>query len=68
MEKIGIRLKRIRLEMGLSQQDLAERMNVRRETIGRWERAKHAPQLICFNKLDEMLTNFETIIELSNKL
>jgi len=68
MKTIGIRLKRIRLEMGLSQKDMAERMNVRRETIGRWERAKHYPQSICIHKLDELLTNYETIIELSNKL
>lgn len=68
MESIGIRLKRIRLEMGLSQADIAKRMDVRRETIGRWERGLNVPQNICLYKLLAILRNFETLIGMSHKL
>ena len=68
MESIGKRLKLTRIKMGLSQQEVAELMNVRRETIGRWERESNVPQLICFHKLDEILRNWETIIGMSDKL
>jgi len=68
MESFGKRLKRIRILMGLSQADIAKRMSVRRETIGRWERKQNVPQPICFKKLDGMLKNYEAIIELSDKL
>lgn len=68
MESIGKRLKITRIKMGLSQQEIAELMNVRRETIGHWEREDNTPQLICFHKLDEILRNWEKIISMSDKL
>ena len=57
MNSIGIRLKRIRLEMGFSQQEVAELMSVRRETIGHWERGDNVPQSICKTKLEGILNN-----------
>lgn len=68
MESIGKRLKRTRIKMGLSQQEVAELMSVRRETIGHWEREDNVPQSICEMKLQEILDNWETIISMSDKL
>jgi len=67
MESLHIRLKRIRLQMGLSQKDFAEQVGVRRETISRWENEKHEPQQICEDKLNEILDNYDKIIGLSDK-
>ena len=68
MEKIGIRLKRLRLKMGISQQEFAKLMNVRRETIGHWEREDNVPQNICKTKLEGILNNWEKLIGMSDKL
>ncbi len=68
MNSIGIRLKRIRLEMGFSQLEVAEMMNVRRETIGHWEREDNIPQSICKTKLQGILNNWEKLIGMSDKL
>lgn len=68
MESIGKRLKKTRIKMGLSQLEVAELMNVRRETIGRWEREDNVPQSICEMKLQELLDNWEKIIGMSDKL
>ena len=65
---IGKRLKRTRIKMGLSQLEVAELMNVRRETIGHWEREDNVPQSICEMKLQEILDSWETIIGMSDKL
>ena len=68
MESIGKRLKRLRVLMGLSQQKVAKFMNIRRETIGRWERELNVPQEICKDKLEEILITWETLIGMSDKL
>jgi len=68
MESIGKRLKVTRIKMGLSQLEVAELMNVRRETIGHWEREDNVPQSICEMKLQEILDNWEKIIGMSDKL
>jgi len=65
---IGKRLKRLRIKMGISQQETAELMSVRRETIGHWERSDNEPQSICKMKLQELLDNWEKIIGMSDKL
>ena len=65
---IGKELKKTRIKMGFSQQEVAELMSVRRETIGRWERGSNIPQSICEMKLQELLNSWEKIIELSDKL
>lgn len=68
MESIGLRLKRLRIKMGISQLEVGELMGVRRETIGRWEREDNVPQSICEIKLQELLDNWEKIIGMSDKL
>ncbi len=68
MESIGKRLKRLRLKMGLSQLELAELMNIRRETIGHWEREDNVPQNICKSNLEKILNDWEKLIDMSDKL
>ncbi len=68
MESIGLRLKRLRLKIGLSQLKVAGLMNIRRETIGHWEREDNVPQNICKSKLEEILNNWEKLIGMSDKL
>ena len=68
MESIGKRLKRLRVLMGLSQLEVAELMNIRRETIGHWEREDNAPQNICKSNLEKILNDWEKLINFSDKL
>lgn len=68
MYSIGKRLKRLRILMGLTQEEVAELMNVRRETIGTWERETNTPNPICENKLQGILNNWEKLIGMSDKL
>ena len=68
IENIGKRLKKLRLKMGLSQVEVAKLINVRRETIGRWERESHVPRNICKSKLVEILNDWDTLIGMSDKL
>lgn len=68
MESIGIKLKLLRIKMGLTQDEFAKLMNVRRETIGRWEREDHFPNPICEEKLSKLLDEYEIFIGMSSKL
>ena len=65
---IGIRLKMLRNKMGLTQREAAKLMNVRRETIGTWERGTNTPNPICEMKLQGILNNWEKLIGMSDKL
>jgi len=65
---IGKRLKRLRILMGLSQLEVAELMNIRRETIGHWEREDNVPQKICLFLLNNVLDDWEKLIGMSDKL
>ena len=68
MESIGKKLNRLRTLMGLSQVEVAELMNVRRETIGHWEREDNVPQNICKSNLEGILNDWEKLIGMSDKL
>ena len=65
MKKIGAFLKSLRKEKGLSQEKLAEQINVTRQTISNWELGETAPnpeQLILLSKvldksIDELVGN-----------
>ena len=65
---IGKRLKILRLKMGVSQKEVAKLMNVSRKTIGRWERKENVPQDICGQKLEELLNDWDKLINMSDKL
>lgn len=42
-EKIGLFLKDLRKESGMTQEQLAEKLNVSNRTISRWENARTMP-------------------------
>lgn len=48
-------LRRIRIEKGLSQQDLAKRMFVSRTTVVRWENGQRLPDISMLSRLSEIL-------------
>lgn len=45
MEKLGERLKKLRIEKGLSQQNLSKELNIPRATIASWESGNRVPEL-----------------------
>lgn len=53
------RLKKLRKDSQLSQNDLAKRLGVRRETVAQWERGENAPT----RKLDELSRIFNVSID-----
>ena len=55
MESIGERIKKARLQNGLSQVELAEAANVSQPTVANWETDSHAPRQPALLKLAEIL-------------
>ena len=48
MQKIGLRLQRIRKQNGVSQEELAKKLHVQRQTISSYERGVSTPDIyIC---------------------
>ncbi len=54
-EKIGEFIAQKRKEKGLTQEELAYRLNVSNKTISRWETGKNLPDLSLFQELSEIL-------------
>lgn len=52
---IGENISRIRKEKGLTQEDLAEKLNVTFQAVSSWERDEYKPELETFIKLTEVL-------------
>lgn len=69
--KIGQKLREARTASGLSQENVAERINVSRQTISNWETEKTYPDIISVIKLsdlysislDELLKGDQKMIE-----
>ena len=57
MESIGERIKKARLQNGLSQVELAEAANVSQPTVANWETDSHAPRQPALLKLAEILNS-----------
>jgi transcriptional regulator with XRE-family HTH domain len=57
MESIGERIKKARLQNGLSQVELAEAANVSQPTVANWETGSHAPRQPALLKLAEILNS-----------
>lgn len=55
MEKFGERLAALRKERGLSQEDLAEKLQLIRQTISKWETGASKPDLELLVRLAELL-------------
>ena len=61
MERIGKRIKEIRLENGLTQQKFGERLSVSQDTVSLWENGKCVPTtefLIAISKQFEVSVDY----------
>lgn len=54
-EEISKKIKILRKTRGLTQQQLADKLNVRRSTISNWEIARRSPSIHDLEKLSEAL-------------
>ena len=54
-EKIGKLIKKVRKDKGLTQQDLADLLNLSPKTISKWECGKGCPDISIFNELCNIL-------------
>ena len=57
-------IKRLRIEMGLTQQQLADKLQVSRKTVTRWENGWNVPNLFYAQKMAELFST--TVGELMN--
>ena len=65
---MGITLKALRINAGLSQRDAAKKLNVTRATLGSWERAETFPTVPQITKIEKLYdTAYADIIFLPNK-
>ena len=53
-KKIGIFLKDLRNEKGMTQEQLGEKLGVSNKTISRWETGKYMPPIDCLNMLSDI--------------
>lgn len=52
--EIGVKLKEARLKSGLTQENVAERIQVSRQTISNWENEKSFPDIVNVIKLSDL--------------
>ena len=52
---VGKNIKKTREEKGLSQEQLAERLNMTRQAVSNWERGKTEPDIETLQRLSEVL-------------
>ncbi|WP_321385365.1 helix-turn-helix transcriptional regulator [uncultured Enterococcus sp.] len=62
---LGQKMKRKRNELGLTQQEVADKVFVTRQTISKWELGKSRPDLISLKLLEELLQ--ETFLDQPEK-
>lgn len=55
MDNIGKRIKRLRTEQGITQEQLAERLHVTRQAVSNWEIGKTQPDIETLTTLAEVL-------------
>ena len=53
-KKIGLFLKELRNENGMTQEQLGEKLGVSNKTISRWETGKYMPPVDCLNMLSDI--------------
>ena len=68
-EKIGKYIKNLRLEKGLSQSELADKLGVTFQAVSKWENGKNLPDMQTLNDISKIFgVNIDNIINLnSNK-
>lgn len=52
--EIGKKLKNARVKSGMTQENVAEKINVSRQTISNWENEKSYPDIICVIELSNL--------------
>ena len=52
--EIGEKLKNSRMNAGMTQEQIAEQINVSRQTISNWENGKSLPDVISFIKISDI--------------
>jgi transcriptional regulator with XRE-family HTH domain len=63
MNIVGKHIKRIREEKGISQEELAEYLNVSRQAVSNWERGKTEPDIETLHKIATFFdVNIEVLI------
>ena len=55
MKTVGTRIKELRMERNISQQQLADMMYVSRRTVGNWETGFRLPDVVMLNRLSQIL-------------
>ena len=53
MNTLGKRLKQLRIEMDLSQQDLSDELGIARSTISSWEASSRTPEISTISELSD---------------
>ena len=53
--KVGALIKRLRLEQGLTQRQLADQLNLSDKTVSKWERGQGCPDVTLLGELSEIL-------------
>lgn len=56
MNNVAKNIKKIRLESGITQEELAEKLFVTRQTISNWENGKSQPDIETLTTLAEVLS------------
>lgn len=65
---LGENIKRFRLEKNLSQEDLAQKLNVVRQTVSKWEKGQSFPDSQSLKALAEILdTDLSSLLDIENK-
>lgn len=52
--EIGVKLKEARIKSGLTQENVAEKIQVSRQTISNWENEKSFPDIVNVIKLSDL--------------
>jgi len=58
-EEISLKVREIRLEMGLTQEQFAAKLGVSFPTVNRWENQKAKPSPLAYQKLQKLFLNFK---------
>ena len=56
---IHIKIREIRLEMGLTQEQFAAKLGVSFPTVNRWENQKAKPSPLAIQKLQKLFSNYK---------
>lgn len=58
-EEISLKIREIRLEMGLTQEQFAAKLGVSFPTVNRWENQKAKPSPLAYQKLQKLFLTFK---------